>query len=123
MTLDPAAINPPAVEGEIVRLSNLLDRATSETAKRARARAKSRRAFKTAYAKAYLLAGQDRPEGSKPPPIPEREAKAVLATEVEELEFEEADALVEAAKEAGRNLREQIAAMRTLAANLRAVVS
>lgn len=119
--MDADHITPPEVEAEIVRFSNLLDKATAETAKRARTRARKKVAFKQAHAKAYLRAGQDREEGTKAPPIPEREALAVLATEAEELEYEEADALVESAKEAGRNLREQISAMRTLSANLRAL--
>lgn len=123
------AVNPSdpitqaEVEAEIVRLNNLLDKATTETARRVRERAKAKVAYKQAHAKAYLRAGQDREEGTKPPPVAEREAMAIRATAKEELEFETADALVEAAKEAGRNMREQTASLRSINANVRGLVT
>lgn len=49
-------IGPAEVEAEIMRLSGLLDLATTEIAKRARARAVAKADYKVAFAKARLLA-------------------------------------------------------------------
>lgn len=120
--MDPAELNPATVDAEIVRLSGLLDKATSETAKRARDAAVKRVAMKVALARAFVEARHMTEPGKRPPSADACEAHARIACEEQMLASEVADALVEGAREAGRNLREQIGSMRTLSANLRSVI-
>lgn len=106
-------ITPADVEAEIVRLSALLDTATTEIARRARDAAEKHVAYKRSEAVAYLHAS-----GS----IPERKAQALTATADEFLASEVADARVLAAREAAHNTRSQLDALRSVAANVRAQV-
>lgn len=101
------------IEREIVRLSGLLEKATHAVRTRGQELAHARTAFKVAYAKALLVA-----EGT----VPVREAEATVATEEVFLAYQLAEALLESAKEGGRNMREQLGSLRTLAANQRALV-
>lgn len=111
--MSDAPIAQVDIEAEILRLSDLLEKATHAVAKRARERAVARTAYKVAYAKAYLVASG---------PIPARESQATVDTEQALLEYETADAVTTAAMEAGRNMREQLQALRSLNANQRALV-
>lgn len=111
--MSDAPIAQVDIEAEILRLSGLLEHATHEVAKRARDRAKKRTAYKVEFAKAYLVASG---------PIPAREAQATVATEQVLLDYETADAVTTAAMEAGRNMREQLQALRSVNANQRALV-
>lgn len=104
--------DPARVDAEIERLVGLLEEATNEYAKLAREEAEARARRDIARAKAYFLA-----EGT----IPEREASALLAVEEEEFAYRRAEALADVQREKLRSLREQLGALRTIAANLREV--
>lgn len=114
MSLDPATLNPAQVEAELLRFVGLLERATQETAKRGKAAALAETAHRVAHARALLAA-----EGT----VAERDAQATLSTETELLARRLAEASLDAARDASRNLREQLGAMRTINANLRELVS
>jgi len=102
------------IEREIMRLNDVLEKATHAVAKRVRERATAKVAYKVAHARAYLSA-----EGTGPA----REAVATVATEEQFTAFEMADAVTNAAIEAGRNTREQLQGLRSLNANHRALVT
>lgn len=102
------------LEAEILRLSSLAEKVTHELAKRARASADADAAYKVAHAKALLLA--DGPQYV-------RDAEATVSTEAELIEKRGAEALLLAAQEAGRNYRAQLDALRSINANLRALVT
>jgi hypothetical protein len=106
-------LNQAQVEAEILRLSNLAERATTALAKRARVAAEADADYKCAHAKAFLEA-----DGT----VGEREARAALATQVQYRDRKIAEALLMGAQEAGRNYRAQLDALRSIAANLRALV-
>lgn len=110
MSLDPAAINPVACEQEIIRIVGLLERATQETARRGRAAAHAEHDYRLAFARAVLAS-----EGT----VAERDAHATIKTESEFLARKVAEAALDAARDASRNYREQLGALRTIAANLR----
>ncbi len=103
------------ISAEVWRISGLLDFQVGEIAKRARAAAEADHAYKVAYAKAVL-----RVEGAT---VAERDAKALLECEQEHLDHKVADAVLLAAQEAGRSLRSQIDALRTLSAAQRAALT
>lgn len=113
MTVDP--MSQVSVEQEILRISGLLDHQVGEVAKRARAAAEAEVAWKLAYARHSLIA-----EGKT---VGERDAAALLECEDELKAHKYADAVLLAAQEAGRSLRAQIDALRTLAANQRAAIT
>lgn len=100
------------VEQEIVRLSNLAEKATTALAKRARSAAEADADYKAAHAKAYLEA-----DGT----VAEREAQAALATQVQYRDRKIAEALFMSAQEAGRSYRAQLSALQSINANLRAL--
>lgn len=102
------------LEAEILRLSGLAEKVTHALAERGRECAEAESAYRSAYAHALLDA-----EGAT---VGEREAKATLATEEQYLDRKLAEAKVEAAKEAGRNYRAQLDALRAVNANLRSQV-
>lgn len=102
------------VESEIVRLSERAEKVTHEVAKRARADAEADVAYKVALARAYLAA-----EG----PVAQREAEALVACEAEYAAHRGAEAVLKAAVEAGRNVRSQLDALRSINANVRAQVT
>jgi len=106
-------ITPASVESEIMRLSALLEQATQLTARRARAEATAYVAYKSAFARAIVdpsCDGRNREE---------REAKATLRS-LEELDaHRQADALLTASQEAGRNIRQQLSALQSINGNLR----
>ena len=106
-------VTPADCEAEILRLSQLLDKATTEIAKRGQVAAEKRVAFKKAEAVWYL-----RVEGS----IPERKALALVECADVLLESEVADARLQAAIEASRNTRSQLDALRSVSASVRAQV-
>jgi hypothetical protein len=108
MTTDP--VTPAAVETEIMRLSGLLDLATSETAKRAREAAEARVKAKVAYAQAFLTA-----EG----PVEARKASATIQSQDAQLAAEIADARLLGSQDAARNMRAQLDALRSVNANVR----
>jgi hypothetical protein len=109
------------VESEIVRLSTLCEKATSEVARRSRAAAEADTTYDLAYAKAFLMAKQTE-DGSR---VSDETAKAEarLACAVELGERNNTSAVLDAAKEAGRNYRAQLDALRSINANLRGVVT
>jgi hypothetical protein len=96
------------ISAEIMRISGRLDYQVGEIAKRAKNAAEAEVAFKLAHAKALLEA-----DGKN---APERDAKALLACSSEYALHKGADAVLLAAQEAGRSLRAQIDALRTLSA-------
>lgn len=112
--LDP--LSQIQVEDEIRRLSNELTKATSFNAQAAERAAQADVDYKLARARALIdLRG-------KGGTVPEKEATvlASVATQFENAKL--AEAIYEASKEKGRNLRTQLDALRTIAANIRAAI-
>jgi hypothetical protein len=103
------------ISEEIWRLSQRLDWQVGEVAQRARRAAEAEVAYKLAHAKQILQT-----EGAT---VAEREAKALLEVAEEYALHKGADAVLLAAQEAGRSLRSQIEALRTLAASQRAALT
>lgn len=108
-------LSPAEVDGEIMRISGRLDFQVGEIAKRSRHAAEAEVAYKLAHAKALLA--QD--EGT----VDQRNARALLECAKEYAEHKGADAVLLAAQEAGRSLRAQIDALRTLSASQRAALT
>jgi hypothetical protein len=102
------------IESEILRLSERAEQITQALAKRAREAAEADVTYKVAHAKALLLA--DGPQYI-------RDAEATVKTEVEYRERRGAEALLMSAQEAGRNVRSQLDALRSINANHRALVA
>lgn len=111
--MDPQSINPVECEREIMRFVGLLETATTKVAKRGRAAAEADADYKIAFAKALLAS-----EGT----VAERDAQATVATQQEYRAKRAAEAVLEAAKEASRNMREQLGALRSVMANLRSLL-
>jgi ribosomal 50S subunit-associated protein YjgA (DUF615 family) len=111
MALDPQTMNPVAVENELVRFVNLLERATQEVGRRGRAAAIASADYRAGYARAIVAA-----RGAT---VSEREAEAAIATDELFRARVVADAALDAARDAARNMREQLGALRTIAASLR----
>ena len=103
------------IEQEIIRISQRLDYQVGEIARRARHAAEAEIAHKLAYARQILEV-----EGST---VAERDARALIACATTYAEHKGADAVLLAAQEAGRSLRSQIDALRTLAASQRAALT
>lgn len=103
------------VESEIIRLCGLAERVTTELAKRARDAAEADANYKRAHASAFLMA-----QGKT---VGDREAAAALETDAEYTARKIGEALLLAAQEAGRNYRAQLDALRSINANMRAMVS
>lgn len=103
------------IDDEIMRISQRLDKQVTVLAKRARAAAEADVEWKIAHAKAILTT-----EGAT---VGEREAKALLACEDVYRAHKAADAVLLAAQEAGRSLRSQADALRTLATSQRAALT
>ena len=102
------------IESEIIRLSQRAEEITQALAKRAREAAEADVAYKVAHAKALLLA-----EG----PQYVRDAEATAQTEQVYREKRGTEALLMSAQEAGRNVRAQLDALRSINANHRALVT
>lgn len=118
-TLDP--LSQAQVEAEIRRISGLLEQHTIEHAEACEVAAEEDAKYDLAYAKA-LLAQPRVFEGEKVT-VAEREARALLAVEDLVLASKTTDAIYRASQERGRNLRAQLDALRTIAANVRDVVA
>jgi hypothetical protein len=104
-------MNPVDVENEIIRLSQLLEHQTRETSKRAQAEGAAYVAYKKAYASALIqIDGRNKEE---------REAKATMASIAELDAHRHANALLTAAIEAGRNIRQQLSALQSINGNVR----
>ena len=102
------------IESEIIRLSARAEQITQALATRAREAAVADVAYKVAHAKALLLA--DGPQYV-------RDAEATTKCEVEYGEKRGTEALLMSAQEAGRNVRAQLDALRSINANHRALVT
>ena len=103
------------ISAEILRISRRLDHQVTEIARRARAAAEAEVAHKLGYARAILAV-----EGAT---VAERDAKALLQCAETYALHKGADAVLMAAQEAGRSLRSQIDALRTLSAAQRAALT
>lgn len=101
------------VEADIRRLADLAEKVTHAMRARGETAARADVAYRNARAHAYLAA-----TGT----VAEREAQADLACHEQYQDRRLAEAGVDAAKEAGRNYRAQLDALRTIAANQRALV-
>ncbi|MGD9798879.1 MAG: hypothetical protein AB7H43_14490 [Acidimicrobiia bacterium] len=101
------------IEDELIRLSKLLDQATRKILKRALASARADSLYKREYSKALLLV-----EGKN---AEEREAKALTTPGIWELYDQRkiAEAVLQSATEAARNIRAQLEAMRSINTNQR----
>ncbi len=98
------------VERDIVRLCELCDLVVTEIKNRAITAAETDAEYRKVHAQAVLQA-----DGT----IPERDAKAALASADEYRDRRIAEALLLAAQEAGRNYRAQLDALRSINANVR----
>lgn len=102
------------LEAEIRRLADLAEKVTHAMRTRGEAAARADVAYRQARAHAYLDA-----TGT----VPERDAQADLACHEQYQDRRLAEAALDAAKEAGRNYRSQLDALRTIAANQRAAIA
>jgi hypothetical protein len=102
------------IEAEILRLNALAEKVTQELSKRARAAAKADADYQRAYYTEFLQAS-----GA----MDLRKAIAKNATADLYEAWKIAEALLESAKEAGRNYREQLQSVRSVNANHRALVT
>ena len=102
------------VEEEIIRLLNLLEQETEAFEKLAEDAAKKEATYKAEWAKSYLANS-----GS----IKEREAWADYQNADNTMNFKIAEGLVKAKREKLSSLRTSIDALRTLNANVRAMVT
>ena len=107
-------LSPMDIDAEIIRISGRLDYQVGEIAKRSRAAAEAEVAYKLEYARQTLMV-----EGKT---VAEREAAALLECGELYAAYKGADAVLLAAQEAGRSLRAQIDALRTLSASHRAAL-
>lgn len=103
------------IEQNIMRLSELCEKATHEVRKRGEAKANARTEYAVEFAKARLKA-----QGGT---VAEREDEATVVTAGMLAQKEFTEALFESAREAGRNYRAALDAMRSINSNLRALVS
>lgn len=108
-------VSQAEIESEIMRLSELCEKATHEVRKRGEAKAKARTDHAVAFAQARL-----RSSGTT---VGEREDEATVETAALLGHKEFTEALFESAKEAGRNYRAQLDALRSINANLRPLVT
>ncbi len=108
-------ISSDEIEAELWRICQRLDFQVGEIAKRARAAAQADADHKVGFAKAIL-----RVEGAT---VGEREAKALIECAESYALHKGADAVLLAAQEAGRSLRSQIEALRSLLATQRAALT
>lgn len=116
-------LNPMAqleVEAEIRRLSNELTAQTEENAKAAEDAAAADVAYDLAHARALL--GTEKVRDGEKLLSAEREAIAILAVEGEYTDARMTEAIYRATRERGTNLRAQLDALRTIAANVRSAV-
>ena len=107
-------LSQETVESEIARLSELAEKALTKMAHRAIDAAHADATYKCEFAKALLET-----EGT----VAEREAQATVATQEKYREYRITEARFKAAQEAGRTYRAQLEALRSINANLRALVS
>lgn len=114
-SLDPMAQRD--VEHEIRRLSNVLVEITEDVAHAAREEARTEVAFKLANAR-QLIALRDE-KGT----VAVKDAMALDACASEFEDMKMAEAVYRACQESGRNIRAQLDALRTLAANVRSAVT
>ena len=112
--LDPMAMND--VEREIRRLSRELTSQTQALANAAREAARHDVAYKLAHAQAMIAL---RGHGGT---VPEKEADVAARTIAQYEARQLSEATYRALQDKGRNLRTQLEALRTVAANVRAAV-
>lgn len=113
---DVSPLSQMEVEREIMRLSSRLSAITTQVARYSTREAKAEVAYKRAHSLKWLeLRGHD---GT----VPEKEAMAFAACAAEYEEMKVSEALHKATMEAGRNVRAQLDALRSIAANVRAAV-
>lgn len=114
-------ITQAEVEGNIMRLSSLCERATKAVKDRGEAAAEADTAYDLCFAQAFLLAKESGGDGVR---VSDEMAKAHarLACAGELTQRNATGAVLDAAKEAGRNYRAQLDALRSINANLRPLV-
>ena len=109
------------IESEIVRLSELCEKATTQVARRGQAAATADTAYDLCYAKAFLLAKRAGEQGQRvSDEMAKAEAKLACAAELGVRN--DTSAVLDAAKEAGRNYRAQLDALRSINANVRSAI-
>lgn len=112
--LDPMAQHE--VEGEIRELSRRLSQVTEEVAEAAVEAAKTDTAYDLAKATALLT------QTGRGGTVPEKQARALLAVEAQFVQAKVAEAVAKSLYEAGRNIRAQLEALRSINANVRSHV-
>lgn len=112
-------LTPIAVEREMLRLVDLLTEATNKILTRSREAAVADADYKVANAKAILLARA----GERKMTVDEVEATAVIATQNEYRNKVVTAGVLDSAREAARNIRAQMDALRSVNSNLRVLVT
>jgi hypothetical protein len=105
-------VTPETIENEVRRLARKLEERTDELAVLFRAAAEADVAYRVAYAKA-LLASNEKTVGRQEADATVKTADLLQARKI-------AEALAESAKESTRSLRDQISAVQSVGAMLRA---
>lgn len=105
-------VTPDKVEDEIRRLSRKLEAKTDELAEVFQSAADAEVAYRVEFAKA-LLRSQEKT-------VAEREADAMVQCAALLMDRKGKEAVADAAREAARSLRDQINAVQSISANLRA---
>jgi hypothetical protein len=108
----PAQATPAQIESEIRRLARKLEDRTDELAGLFRGAAEADVAYRLAYAKALLVADGDT--------VSAREAHATLTTAELLLDRKVAEAVADAGRESVRSMRDQLSAVQSVGAMLRA---
>jgi hypothetical protein len=104
-------LTPGQTENELQRLSNKLEAKTDHLASLLSEAAEAEVTYKIAYAKALLTS-----EGKT---VAEREAKALISVEDLLMKRKTTEAIASACLESVRSIRDQLAAMQSLNANVR----
>lgn len=103
------------VESELLRLSGMLEKATHAIRERATAAAEADTDYDIAYSKAFLLAKEDGKSDQA------AKARAIVLCSKELTLRNASQAVYESAREAARNYRAQLDALRSINTNTRAL--
>lgn len=112
-------LNPMSVEKKLLELSDLLEDATNKILKRSIDAAHADADYKIAWAKSVTLARA----GERKMTVDEVEATAATATQNEYRNKVVTQAVLDSAREAARNIRSQLDALRSVNSNMRALVT
>ena len=106
-------MNLDTAEAEMLRLSKLIDKGTTEMIAQVKKNAEAERDYRQSRAEAWALTSGELPDGSKVL-AKQREDDVNARTAVKRYERDLADGMVRAAHEASRNRRAQLSAVQSL---------